>query len=165
MRWQQTSISPPPGARWVLSGGPSPLQDCQAGPPPRHREFQELLWSVGMIILSVYLRGFYEHNVASLWVSPPYSQESVHFTHGKVEVHGLEQLFLMLYSISCEKVHEVPISWCLCCCGSAEIQKTEHYNTKNQLYSQLRHNHFVKISPAMWHCLFLIVINLKLQPI
>lgn len=45
--------------------------------------------------------------------------------------HEPEQLFLMLCGISCEKVPEVPISQCLRCLGSAEIQKPEHYNAKN----------------------------------
>lgn len=139
MRWHQTSISSPPKSMVGAIGRskPSPGLPGRATTEARGISRATVVSRSDCTHLSVYLRGFYEHSVASLWVSPLYSQESVHFTHGKVEVHEPEQLFLMLYSISCEKVHEVPISWCLCCCGSAEIQKPEHYNTKNHLWALL----------------------------
>lgn len=43
----------------------------------------------------------------------------------------------MLCSTRCEKVPEVPISQCLRCLGSAEIQKPELYNAKTHPYNAL----------------------------
>lgn len=66
---QQAGAFPPPGAQWMMLGGPSPAQGCQAGPSPRHREFQELLCSG--VAFTMCLEGFCEHCVASLGETLP----------------------------------------------------------------------------------------------
>lgn len=70
----------------MMLGGPSPFQGCQAGPSPRCREFQELLWSVAAFKMC--LEGFCEHSVASLGESLPTWLILIHLGQGVTGQRG-----------------------------------------------------------------------------
>lgn len=70
----------------MVLGGPSPFQGCQAGPSARHREFQELLWSV--VAFTMCLRGFCEQSGFTWRVPSSLADSAIHLGQGVTGQRG-----------------------------------------------------------------------------